>query len=343
MITLMVDHHSKSSGLKWDAHACLPLHPEASIEPLLRYLKSGVHYVSINVGMDMNPLPQVMKTIAHFRAQLSAHESMTLAGNSTEIRAASAQGILSVGFDLEGALPFLESPDMVSLYRALGVRQAHLAYNRNNTVAGGCHDSPQGLTTLGRSIVSAMNSSGMIVDCSHMSERSALDLVETSACPVVLSHANPSKLVPHQRNVSDTLIDEIARREGVICVNGVNVFLGVSEPQIETFLDHLCYVAERVGAEHLGVGLDVGFSQPNLDDRPPPDLGLGEYQPSYWWPKEAGYQSGISDVRYLPPETWRVLPKSLSTRGFSEHEIELILGENMMRLLSKIEAYAAQA
>ncbi len=53
---------------------------------------------------------------------------------------ACASGKLAIGFDLEGAMPLLEQPEMVALYRRLGVRQMHLAYNRNNSVAGGCHD-----------------------------------------------------------------------------------------------------------------------------------------------------------------------------------------------------------
>ena len=52
-----------SRALRWEAHACLPLHPEASLEPLLRFAEAGVHYVSINVGMDLNPLEQVMTTL----------------------------------------------------------------------------------------------------------------------------------------------------------------------------------------------------------------------------------------------------------------------------------------
>ena len=49
--------------INWEAHACLPLHPQASFAPIERFHAAGVHYVSINIGMDMNPLPQVMAVI----------------------------------------------------------------------------------------------------------------------------------------------------------------------------------------------------------------------------------------------------------------------------------------
>jgi len=104
-----------SAPLRWDAHACIPLHPQASLDPLLRYHRAGVGYVSVNVGMDMNSLEQVMSSLAGFRASIQRHPQLTLAGDLAEIRAAHARGLLSVGFDLEGALPLLELPEMVYL------------------------------------------------------------------------------------------------------------------------------------------------------------------------------------------------------------------------------------
>jgi hypothetical protein len=132
----------------------LPLHPQADFAPIAQFHEAGVHYVSINIGMDMNPLPQVMATIAGFRATIAAQpDRYVLVNTAQEIRDAAAAGKLAIGFDLEGAMPLLEEPAMVALYRSLGVRQMHLAYNRNNSVAGGCHDDVQGLTPLGQRIV----------------------------------------------------------------------------------------------------------------------------------------------------------------------------------------------
>ena len=127
--------------IRWEAHACLPLSPDADFAPLDRYRAAGVHYVSINVGMDMNPLSQVLSVIAAFRTKIAAHpERYVLASSVADIERAAGEGRLAVGFDLEGAMPLQEQPEMVALYRDLGVRQIHLAYNRNNSVADGCHD-----------------------------------------------------------------------------------------------------------------------------------------------------------------------------------------------------------
>jgi membrane dipeptidase len=137
--------------IRWEAHTCLPLHPDASFAPLERYRAAGVHYACLNVGMDMNPLEQILPVIAAWRARLhAAGERYQLVRHVHEIEQARAAGRLAVGFDLEGALPLLERPEMVALFSDLGVRQMHFAYNRNNAVAGGCHDAPQGLTALGQ-------------------------------------------------------------------------------------------------------------------------------------------------------------------------------------------------
>jgi len=200
--------------IRWEAHTCLPLHPDASFAPLETYRTAGVHYVCINVGMDLNPVHQILP---------------------------------------------------VALYRDLGVRQMHFAYNRNNAVAGGCHDEPQGLTALGRRMVAAVNSAGVLMDCAHTERRTTLDIMACSRHPVIFSHANPLALAEHGRNITDEQIRACAATGGVVCVSGVSRFLGVDEPSATDIARHVAYVADRVGAAHVGLGLDIGFGEPGLN------------------------------------------------------------------------------
>ena len=312
----------------WEAHTCLPLHPAASFEPLERYRAQGVNYVSINVGMDMNPLSQILPVIAAFRARLAAEpERYALPRHVADIECASAQGQLAVGFDLEGALPLLEQPDMVALFRDLGVRQIHFAYNRNNAVAGGCHDAPQGLTALGRRMVAAVNDAGVLMDCAHTERRSSLDIMACSRHPVIFSHANPLALAEHGRNISDEQIRACAATGGVVCISGVSPFLGVDQPGANDVAHHVAYVADLVGAEHVGVGLDIGFSQPGLNDDPPQP-----FDPAHWWPASAGYGQGIRGITYTPLDTWSRLPSALRALGMNETDIQGVMGHNMARV-----------
>src|SRR3990167_6728448 len=279
--------------IRWEAHSCLPLHPDASFEPLERYRAAGVHHVCINVGMDMNPLSQILPVLAAFRARLRAEPARYLIPNTVaDIEHARNTGKLAVGFDLEGALPLLERPEMVALYRDLGVRQIHFAYNRNNSVAGGCHDEPQGLTALGRRMVLAVNDAGVLMDC--------------------------------------------AATGGVVCISGVSKFLGCDAPQASDLARHMAYVANLVGAQHVGLGLDIGFSQAGLNDDPP-----GAFDPGFWWPAQAGYGRGISQMRYAPIETWQTLPDALRAVGMGSQDVDGVLGDNMARVARQVWGAAA--
>jgi len=314
--------------IKWDAHACLPLHPQADFAPLERYRAAGVDYVSVNVGMDLNAVGQVLAVIAGFRVRLEAQPGRyALAETVGDIEAAAGRGCLAVGFDLEGALPLQEEPAMVALYRRLGVRQIHFAYNRNNSVADGCHDVERGLTPLGRRMVEAVNAAGLLMDCSHTGRRCSLEIMSASARPVVFSHANPAALIDHGRNVTDEQIRACAATGGVVCVSSVSAFIGEPQPTAAHVARHAAYVAELVGAAHAGIGLDIGFRQEGLSDWPE-----GGIDPEYWWPRSAGYRHGIARMAFAPVEAWCGLEDELRRLGMSAEEAAGVMGDNMARV-----------
>jgi membrane dipeptidase len=229
-------------------------------------------------------------------------------------------------------MPLLEEPAMVALYRSLGVRQMHLAYNRNNSVAGGCHDDVQGLTPLGQRIVAAINAAGVLMDCSHTGRQCSLDIMAASSAPVIFSHSNPLALVEHGRNVTDEQIRGIAATGGVVCVSGVSKFLGTRTPGADDVARHAAYVADLVGVQHAGIGLDISFPQPGLNDDPP-----GDYDPTYWWPLSAGYdRSAIARSTYPPIGAWRELGAALQRTGMTADEAAMVLGGNMMRVAEKV-------
>ncbi len=318
--------------IKWEAHACLPLHPRADFGLIDRLHAAGVNYVSINIGMDMNPVTQVMAVIAGFRATIAARpDRYVMAHTVQDIEQAAACGKLAIGFDLEGAMPLLEQPEMVALYRDLGVRQMHFAYNLNNSVADGCHDAERGLTELGRRMVQAVNAAGVLMDCSHTGRRCTLDIMDASSAPVIFSHANPLTLVEHGRNVSDEQIKKCAATGGVICVSGVSMFLGTRTPDENDVARHAAYVADLVGIEHAGIGLDISFPQPGIDETPP-----GGFDPNLWWPPSAGYKRGIQPTVYPPIAAWRDMSKALQATGMSADEAALVMGGNMQRVAKHV-------
>jgi membrane dipeptidase len=318
--------------IRWEAHTCIPLHPQASFAPLDALRAAGVNYASINIGMDMNPLSQVMSVIAGFRATIATHsDRYVLARSIADIHAARAAGKIAIGFDLEGALPLQEQTEMVAMYRDIGVKQMHFAYNRNNSVADGCHDVERGLTPLGVKMVQAVNAAGVLMDCSHTGRRCSLDIMAASSQPVIFSHANPLALQEHGRNITDEQIRRCAETGGVVCISGVSGFLGSSKPNADDLAKHAAYIANLVGAQHAGIGMDNSFRQDELNDRPP-----GDFDASYWWPKSAGYTRDIEPMTYPPVETWTQLPIALQKVGMNAQEIEMVMGGNMLRVASAV-------
>ncbi len=308
-----------ADALVWDAHACLPLHPDADIGALERHRANGVDFVSINIGMDMNPLPQIMAVIASFRAQLSARSDrfVQVDGASDVLRAKSEEK-LAVAFDLGGGVPLGERPEMVQLFYDLGVRQIHLAYNRNNSIGGGCYDDDIPLSALGRRIVAAINEAGMLMDCSHTGYRTSLDIMAASAAPVVYSHANPLALADNGRNIRDDQIDACVATGGVVCVNGVGRFLGDPEAGTAAILRHIDYLVQRIGAERVGLGIDYVY-----------DLGLNEDPPGLdrarWWPPEHGYGKAGPRIKIAAPEQFPEITAGLLGLGYAEADVRKIL------------------
>lgn len=317
--------------INWDAHACLPQHPQADFTPVNQLHAAGVNYVSLNVGADMNPVSQVMSVIAGYRATIAADPGRyVLVSSVDDIIQAAADGRIAISFDLEGSMPLLDQPDMVALYAQLGVRQIHFAYNRNNSVADGCHDVPRGLTGLGYRMVEAVNEAGILMDCAHSGRLCSMDIMSASTKPVIFSHANPYSLVPHGRNVTDEQIRACADTGGVVCVSGLSWFLGSTHPNADDVARHVAYIADLVGPAHAGIGLDICFSQEGLDDTPP-----GDFDPAYWWPASAGY-SASKPPTFTPPGVWRHLAAALRKVGLNESETEMVLGRNMMRVAQQV-------
>jgi membrane dipeptidase len=113
----------------------------------------------------------------------------------------------------------------LSAYYDRGLRIANLAYNFSNFFGGGCLDPTTPLSVGGRYVVGQMQDMGILVDCSHSSEQTSLDIVKMATRPVVISHSNPAALDDNPRNVSDRVIEGVAKTGGLIGMNALNAFI----------------------------------------------------------------------------------------------------------------------
>lgn len=312
------------SGIRWEAHACLPLLPDQDMAALLRYQQAGFHHVSVNVGMDMTPFATVMQVIAGFRRWIDQHpDNVLLVRDVADIHRARDQHKLAVSFDLEGSSMLLEDTAMVGLFASLGVKQLLLAYNRDNSCAGGCHGADIGLSPFGREVVAAVNKAGMVMDCSHASKRSSMEVMDISQRPVVFSHTNIKAVFDHPRTVDDEQIQACAATGGVIGLTGLGIFLGDPEASVQAFVRQIDYLAERVGTAHIGLGLDTELC-PGLNDFP-----AGESEEA-WWPPE--FYGPVSGQAQLQPERLADIGHALERLGYQNDDINAIFGDNFVRV-----------
>ena len=312
-----------NQSLIWDTHACFRLHPNADLSELKRYRESGVTFVSLNIGMDLNSFENTMQVLARYRGYIASHpDQYLLALTVDDIRKAKEAGKLAIAFDLEGSDPLLGNLNLVSLYYDLGVRHMLLAYNKDNRASGGCMEGTIGLTDFGRDVIREMNRVGMVVDLSHMGYRATMEAFGVSTAPVIFSHSNPNGLREHARNISDEQIIACARTGGVVGINGIGDFLGGTSSEL--IVQNIEYVMDLVGPEHVGIGLDYVIDKQEL-------IEYIETYPDIFPPDK------ITDfLSIVEPEQFPEFTELLCQKGYSEQIIRGILGENFLRVAGQV-------
>jgi membrane dipeptidase len=331
------DHQSVARQIHEAALVCdvlLPwedvyIPPGADLHDVLaRYRRSGVNYVSVTVT-SIEAAHQAFLKVASMRNTILREPAKYILVESCEdVLAAKATGKLAVALHFQGTNPFEMNLNLIEAFYKLGIRHALLAYNVKNFVGDGCHEITDcGLSRLGRLVVQEMNRVGMIVDVTHTGYRTSMEAMELSCAPTMFSHSNPRALYDHDRNITDDQIKLCAGKGGLICLNGVGMFLG-SDVTPTNLLDRLLinidYVVQLVGAAHVGFGSDYMYLQGS-------DYGF-YYKYKFAFPR--GYPE--PPWHFFQPEHFPPLTEGLLRLGYAEADVRGILGENFLRLASAV-------
>ena len=310
------------TSLLWDQHLCLPLQADTEAAPLARYLRAGGAFVSVNAGYSPHSLNDTLALLRHYRGAVEAHPDLELAANVDDVAAITGGGRVAVVFDLEDSRPLDDDLDNLAVLADLGVRTLLPTYNRANRAGSGCLDTTDsGLTPWGRSIVTEMNSVGIVPDGSHCGARTGLDMCEISSGPVIYSHSCMRAIWDHPRNISDDQARACAATGGVIGITGVGIFLGPNTPTLDAMTRHLEYAVDLVGIDHAGISSDFSFDAADFIDEiiRNPDMFDDSY--TRWGP-----------IQWMAPETLLTLGVHLDRRGWSGDDIRAVLGGNFFRV-----------
>lgn len=267
-----------------------------------------------------------------------------------EIRAAKADGVVGLIYGFQNSTPFEGDERLARVFAALGVRIVQLAYMTANLVADGCLEPRNaGLTEFGRAVTSELNRARILVDLSHVGDRSTLEAIDASAHPVAFTHANARALSPSPRNKTDEAIRALAARGGVVGFSSLPSFVSEDprDATLDRYLDHIDHAVQMVGLEHVGLGLDFveGHVPGSLAPRAPKwgganlpagSAGLSKMLPERLRADAAAllylpYAEGIRGSVELPNVT-----EGLLRRRYSEGDVRAILGGNWLRLFKQI-------
>jgi membrane dipeptidase len=299
--------------------------------PRIREGGLGAAFFSIYMpGTVTGPeaVKQSLVLIDHVRSLAEQHPNeIVLATTAAEVRAAHKAGKFAALMGMEGGHMIDDNLAVLRDYQRLGVRYLTLSHSVNTNWSDSSGDKPlhNGLTDFGKDVVRELNRLGMLVDISHVSDKTFWDAMETSKAPLVASHSSLRSISGHPRNMTDDMIRALGGKGGVIMINYSRSFLSnelyeaalknvpmAERPTVswEKIVEHIDHAVKLVGATHVGLGSD-------FDGTTVPD--------------------GMDDVSMLPKITGALLDK-----GYSEQDVKNILGGNILRLLEQVNQIGKQ-
>ena len=339
-------------------------HSDGSIDiPRMREGNLSALFFSIWIPSKITgpqAVKQALDQIDAVREAVRKHPNdLVLATTADEIRAAHAQNKIAALIGVEGGHMIGNDLSVLRSFAALGVRYMTLTHTGNTDWADSSTDKPEhnGLTDFGKDVVREMNRLGVIVDVSHVSDKTFYDVLATSSAPVIASHSSCRALCSAARNMTDDMIRDLAKHGGVIQINYHVGFLSqefrdveAAHPELEKEInteikkrcgdDESCSLVagDQIVREYMQSGklprvdwtkiiehIDHAVKIAGIDH-----VGLGSDFDGAMMP------FGMEDASHLPQITQALLDK-----GYSDSDIRKILGENTLRLLNDVQQTSA--
>jgi membrane dipeptidase len=359
--SIVVDSHADTTQRFIDGEFDLAPRNEKGSVDIPRMKDGGLDAIFFSIWMPSKvrgaiAVQRAEAQIEAVRAQVKKHSNdLVFATTADQIRDARRQNKIAILLGVEGGHMINSDLAVLRRYAEQGVRYMTLTHSGNTEWADSSTDKPahNGLSAFGKQVIAEMNRLGMMVDVSHVSDKTFHDVLAVSKAPVIASHSNCRALCDHPRNMSDAMIRELAAQGGVIQINFHVGFLSQefrnaerADPKINQAIalevhkrcgeKEGCQLIEgdRITREYVEAGklprvdwtkiidhIDHAVKIAGIDH-----VGIGSDFDG------ANMPFGMEDASMLPKITDALLQK-----GYTEGDVKKILGENTLRLMTDVE------
>ncbi|HET8924476.1 MAG TPA: dipeptidase [Candidatus Acidoferrum sp.] len=364
--SIVVDTHDDTTQRFLDGKFDLgPRSAAGSIDiPRMREGNLGAIFFSVWMPSKVTGTEAVNRSLIQIdaiREQVRKHpQDLVLATTAAEIREARKQGKIAALMGVEGGHMINSDLAVLRSYAALGVRYMTLTHSGNDEWADSSTDKPvhNGLTDFGKNVVREMNRLGVMVDISHVSDKTFYDALEVSMAPLIASHSSCRSICDAPRNMTDQMMKDLAAKGGVVQINYHVGFLSQefrnaekADPEMNKAIsaevmkrcgeNEGCQLIEgdRITREYVEQGklpgvdwtkiiehIDHAVKVAGVDH-----VGLGSDFDG------ANMPYGMEDATKLPRITEALLQK-----GYSEGDVKKILGENTLRVMAEVERVSVE-
>ena len=299
---------------------------------------SGVTAINATIA-TWEGFQETLDHIAKWPARFAEYGDVIMQARSVEdIQRAKREGKVGVVLGFQNASPIENDLARLSIFHELGVRIIQLTYHERNLLGNGCYERrDDGVSSFGADAIQEMNRLGILIDLSHVGERTTLDTIEMSEKPVACTHANAKSYYDQKRNKADEALKALAEKGGVIGATCILTFLkDGADSTIDSYVEAIDHMVQMIGIDHVGFGTDYTQDQPESFWR-----YIGSQQgtkfPASFTPPDANYHNMVLYPKGL--ETTDKLPAladALDRRGYKAADIEKVLGGNWMRLFGEV-------
>jgi membrane dipeptidase len=320
----------------------------------------GVDAIWVTTGGSAG-ISGTIRAAANVLRYIESHSDVAVQVRTTEeMRKAKKEGKLGILFATQNAACLDGDYAYLTVMDRLGYRVMGLTYSESNMLGDGCGErtrETRGLSYFGVDVVHEMNRLGMLVDLAHCGDATTMDAIKESTLPCLFTHANVRAISDSSRNKTDEQIQAMAESGGVMGITGLPRMVNndLRAATIDGVLDHIDYVVDLVGVDHVGFAGDYtdSIEKVKLGEMLPghgpansastvkasPTTGAGW---AYWRIKQPGmlgtiqerdtvpYAKGLEGLSKLPN-----LTRGLVARGYDDDSIAKILGENWLSVLEK--------